>query len=70
MESLAAENKRLQEEIARLEKEKESEPVSKLCLYFYGGVEFYIIDHFWMKMMHNKWKIIFSALRFLQTIPL
>lgn len=38
MESLAADNKRLQEEIARLEKEKESEPVSKLHLCFYGGI--------------------------------
>ena len=32
IEGLAADNKRLHEEIARLEKEKESEPVSKLCL--------------------------------------
>jgi len=35
IEALAADNKRLHEEIARLEKEKESEPVSKLSMLIY-----------------------------------
>lgn len=45
IEGLAAENKRLHEEIARLEKERESEPVSKLpVLAYVGGLNFQLLN--------------------------
>lgn len=70
IEGLISDNRRLNEEIARLEKEKENEPVSKLCLCFFYMVELNFLLliiiviikwRYWWYVTTNE-KNIFSAL--------